>query len=315
MPPKRAKRERATAVTPSLHAVLSQVAPLLLRYPNVRSVGIGLPVRKGRRSRTPAIIVGVSTKKDMSSQRSLPRELFGVKVDVQRVPRGRLLAGTAPAAQGAMQCRGEGREEFGHLGMLAETSAGRACALTALHVLVDEELGDSVDGGDHRNDVIEIAPFGDEFASGGRLTRGGFSNHADIALIELNKSVATSPSLSGRNLEFEEPIVVTKDDLPARVGLYVPSEFEPILGNLVGINESVSFEVNGVETTFSGLLKFTIDAPSVRAGWCGSVIYAKSTRVPLALLSFGTLQGPAMAWGFPIAPYWHAWNLSRLRNS
>jgi hypothetical protein len=287
-----------------------QAATLLRDFPNVEGVGIGYPLKNGKKERRLGIIVWVSKKRDVRAAALLPREILGVRVDVQVAPKARLLAGNRSAA-GSMQCRGEGRDEFGHLGMLARRPDGKPCALTTLHVLVDEAFGDSVDAGTHRGAVVEAASFGSDFERIGKLTRGAFGAHRDDALVLLDNGVSALRNLSGATTQLGDPLPLSLHDVGAEVRVHVPED-GTISGELDGFDVAHNFDIESGSQTFTGLLRFSLDASSVRSGWCGSVVYAKDTLVPLAMISFGTESAPALAWGFPIAPIWSLWGLSSI---
>ena len=283
----------------------SQVAALLRQYPNVKGLGIGYPTKLGKRERRVGIIVWVDKKRSVRASSQLPKEILGVRVDVQVAPSGRLVGASA---QGAMTCQGQGRTEFGHIAMLARRPDGKACALTTLHVLVDEQLGDDVDGGDHQGDVVEAGALGQSPARIGTITRGGFSSTRDIAQVVLDPTVQTTRNLGGTSTILAAPAAVTSVDIGAAVRVVVPSE-GTVDGTLDAVNVGLPFGTDQGVQEFDGLLQFGLNTAVVRKGWCGSMVFAANNRTPLAMISFGADSGPAIAWGFPVAPHWSLWGL------
>ncbi|MCU0511450.1 MAG: hypothetical protein MUE40_02660 [Anaerolineae bacterium] len=64
----------------------AKYAPALMRYPHVIGVGIGIAMRDGQYTDEPALVVMVDLKLPQAQlilEDILPRELEGVRVDVQ----------------------------------------------------------------------------------------------------------------------------------------------------------------------------------------------------------------------------------------
>jgi hypothetical protein len=280
----------------------AHVVELLRRYPNVVTVGVGAPIKGGRRDRRAAIIVGVRKKRDMPKHKTIPPELLGVRIDVQQVSQGELVAGDE--VQPGLQCCGIGRREFGYFGVTGQLPDGRLAALTALHVLVDEGHGADVDAGQFRGTVIE-ASFPTGFSRAGVLSRGAFNAGEDIALVLVDNDEKVSATLAGSTSNLSTPVAVAGGQ---KVQLLVPDgSFD---GQVVELNVGGSFDTPVGAQSFHGLAKFSIEADEIRDGWCGSPICTAEDLAPVGLLSFRSTQEGVFAFAFPLAPYWQAWGLT-----
>jgi hypothetical protein len=296
-----------TAELAKVHRKFGQVSALLLRYPNVISVGVGLRRRRGRNTREACFVVGVSRKLARPSE-SLPSELLGVRVDVQVVRPIKLLSSIA----GAGDCRAAGRKERGQLAMLA-TRAGELCALTALHVLVAERARVDVRNSGLEGLRVEGRCLVEPFMPVGRLVAGAFNHREDIALVQLDASVPTNDRLVGTPFRLRAPGAMSTSLIASKVRVSIASE-PSINGFIDEWPVSALFATEAGPLPFEGLAKFRLKTARVKGGWSGAAIFTPELA-PIALLSFGSNPGrdgrvPAYAYGFPLAPHWQAWGLS-----
>jgi hypothetical protein len=285
-------------------AVHAQIASLLLRYPNVLTVGVGAPERRGRKGDRAAIVVGVRNKKDMHPHETIPHELLGVRIDVKEISLAKLAAGIEVRA--GMQCRGYQRAEFGYLGVAGGLPDGGRAVLTTLHVLVDEQLSTDVDSGDFRDMVVEVAlPGKGGYTSVGKLQRGAFNAREDIALVRIDDGFVPSALLAGSTTKLAAPVAIPTTG--AAFELLAPDGAHD--GTLVNSKVDGRFDTAAGPQLFHGLAQFSFAPPRIRLGWCGSPICVRGTHAPVGLLSFCSDDG-ASAYVFPLASHWQAWGLS-----
>jgi hypothetical protein len=300
-------KQRAAYSLADAHRLFGQAMPLLLAYPNVLTVGVGIRQRRQKKTGEPCFVVTVRRKHNQV-RRPLPREFLGIKVDVQVAKPGRLRGGIA----GAGECRAQGRTECGQIGMLC-VRGGSTCALTALHVLTAERDGLSVPGSTLEGTIVNGHCFGSPFAEIGTLIDGAFNDRTDLACVRLRTDVQASDELFGTHVRLDAPVPFSTSLIGARVAFENPPG-PSITGMLVEWPVSGRFQIETGTIICHNLAKLRMNNPSVPGGWSGGVLYAQG-KTPLALLSYGsdasaTTQTPAYAYGFPLAPWWEAWGLS-----
>lgn len=298
---------RTRAAFDNIQQLFQQIQPVLQRYPDVLSVGVGY--REGAHGRgEPCIVVGVREGSEHAAR--VPRQLHGIPIDVQMVPQARLLSSLAPGAIIGV----ESRIERGQLGLLGRAN-GKRCALTALHVLSRERLGLLVRGNNElEGRKVMASRLGDaQEVSVGTLRDGVFATDEDIALVELDDQVPVSTLVAGTDVSLSAPVPMLADLIGAAVRLEVEGDAS-LIGVVRNWPVTLDAEYETGRTVFRNLIQFELDSAFVRPGWSGSVIF-KREGIPLALLSFGsnrTADQPAFGYGFPLATRWATWGLSTL---
>jgi len=292
-----------------IQVLFGQARAALLQHPGVISVGVGFRQRNGKRTNEPCFVVTVK-KGAARGKHPLPERLLGVRVDVQVGRPPKLLA----SAAGAGNCRAKDRDEHGQIGMVARSGTDRF-ALTALHVLAREAVGQDAGAGDLKDLVIEGRLSGEQFARIGQLDKGGFDARRDIALVKLDANVDVDDKLQGTSTVLGAPLPLSTNIIGAEVRVEVLSA-PTIKGRLQEWPLSGNFDTESGPASFDGLAKFSLATPNVRPGWSGAVVFA-TTLEPLALISFASKADPAQgipsfAYGFPLAPHWEVWGLSTL---
>lgn len=293
---------------------LEEAQAVLAGYPYVTGVGVGLQRSAGRSTGEVAFVVTVSRKDDprrplLGNEQHLPKELFGVPVDVQRLPRITLKAQTAG---GADVCKNN--VPNGHVGLLARSPGGTACALTAMHVFQNSLVEKPLNQGPYF-DVKTRMPVGNP-EKVGRLLAGSFSTTSDVAYVGLDAGVDTSNVLLGTNDVVlgvpPQPLTV---DPGTVVNISIPGEVL-LEGHLSSYPIPQPSDTSNGTVHFQNLMHFRVAQRGIEEGWSGSLVFDALTSEPLALLSFGTdaidTDGFSHAFGFPLAKPYQDWGLSPL---
>jgi hypothetical protein len=292
--------------------LLGQVRPILLGYPGVISVGVGLRQEKGKLKSEIAFVVGVERKHTpRRKSEMLPAKLLGIPVDVQEIamPTTRL----SVAAGGNV--RRAGFQETGHIGLMACDATGSTYVITAYHVLGREQFGTALHFGDPLSFDVEVTNSDGGFAPAGKLAAAEFDVDSDIACIKLNGGVG-SPFLRGTNVRPGEPMDPNVLRLPCPIRMVVPTH-GVVTGELIQSPiDRLSVLTESGRASFGNLLQFRLDVSSVPHGWSGSLIHLPRTRAPLALLSFAVdgdgPGGSSLAYGFPLNAHYRTWGLAPL---
>lgn len=287
--------------------LFAQARIVLSAYPGVVGVGVGFKERGGISTGRPAFIVTVRSKGTHPPGEALPPNLFDIPVDVQvqaEHPKLKTVAGGQLTQQ-------PGLPPPGRLGCLVQGTTGQIYGLTAMHVLVLE----------HALEVFRWSsgPFFDvavDQGSGlgivGKLRAGEFTNHSDIACIELANGTAWQRGLAGLGTVLTSP--ADPGSVPLNAGIALVPSGSAIAGVVSQYPYAGDFRTDAGVLPFNELMVFRIATPhGIPDGWSGSVLYDTATRSPMALLSFGTnvsdANGLATAYGFPLFAFYAAWNL------
>lgn len=306
-PPRPSPEREATA-----HRLLSQARAVLLGFPRVNGVCVGLQRSGGDYTGDVAFVVTVDQKDDpkrskLDARHRLPKELFGIPVDVQQVPLAHLLTDVA----GGGDLRRAGKTASGHIGFMAQSASGELHALTAMHVLEGSLVEKPVHQGPYFD--VEASMFLDPFTKIGQLAGGVFNSHADIAGVRLDAGVEADRRLLGTPVVLDRPKL--DPGLGTTIQIAVPG-VNRLVGHLSGKGLSKTFPTNTGFVAFHDLMHFRIDGQGTLPGWSGSVLFDPNDNAPVTLLSFGSeavdAEGFGHVFGFPIAGFYESWGLQPL---
>ncbi len=285
---------------------------ILRRHPGVVGVGVGVQRKRGRfRAGVVAYVVHVRRKRTPRERDRLPRELFGVKIDVVE-RRG----GGVRFAAGCFAAPTSDTSDYGHLGLIAKDPSGALVGLTAAHVTVPEAYPLNAAPGT-RQDAMSCWDFGGSTQPVGSLAEAYFDRSQDVARLTLASNSGTiDPRLDGK-VRAGAPVPVASLTPLKSVQLVIPGIPWP-QGQLTEVGYSGTFDTKSDygNDDFSGLCVFEFpDVTKIQPGWSGALI-CDSTYHPVALLSFGATVRPdatssprPTAWGWPLAPHYNFWRL------
>jgi hypothetical protein len=312
--------ERAAATASALSRVnavrllLPQAKSVLMRFPRVQGVGLGLRRKKQAYSDEVAFVVAVSRKDDrerpvLDAEQHLPKSLFGIPVDVQQIPMARLKLDVA----GGGNLRKTGSGGGGHIGLMARGPSGKVHALTAMHVFDDHVKVWPPSGAPHFD--VAARMFVGAWQTVGHLLTGEFDARADIASVVLANGVGAVNKLLDTDIVLGRPIDASQVSPSLDVEIMVPG-VPRLKGHLAVASFDGMFPAANGSMVFHDLMHFRIADTGIEDGWSGSVIYDPATATPLALISFGTdtvdVDGFSHVYGFPLAAHYEAWGLKPL---
>lgn len=319
--PKPRSTKLASAKAPALSRVnavrllLPQAKAVLMRFPRVQGVGVGLRRKQQQYQDEVAFVVAVSRKDDpdhpvLDAAQHLPKSLFGIQVDVQQIPMARL---KLDVAGGGNTRKGGSHGGGGHIGLVARAPSGKVHALTAMHVFDDHVQTWPPSGAPHFD--VEARMFVGPWQNIGQLVDGEFSARADIASVPLAGGVGSVKELLNTSVVLGKPIDATQVAPAIDVEIAVPG-VPRLKGHLATASFDGNFPTANGSMLFHDLMHFRIADNGIEDGWSGSVIYDPATATPLALISFGTdtvdVDGFSHVYGFPLAASYEAWGLNPL---
>jgi hypothetical protein len=282
---------------------LGEASAVLFNYKNVEGVGVGLRRQGGGLCPEVCYVAHVSKKEPgLSPAEALPKQIFGLPIDVQERNALRLCVGVHSG--GTIGTKG--RTERGTLGVVVD-SGGSLAALTAMHVLASDALPVRAAG-----QTVEWRGAGGPVTLG-KVVRGGFDTFHDLALVSL-EGVAAELALATVAVAASRPASPHRIGADAPVWLAIDDGGSPVRGRLsqAGANlRGVRLDTGNSNTAFSNLVEFTFERDSIEDGWSGGLVYT-TNGAPVALLSFAEQRpGPdgVRGYGWPLAPFYEAWGL------